>query len=119
MPWSASSRSVAVLHFSGSPTNTGTMCVPFRMTAAAHAVHADRVYLVGISHGVVTLGEVTDAVDRCHIAVHGIKRLKYDQLRPVRIGCPQQLLQMRHVVMAEDLFLALRLAHALDHGIVV
>src|SRR6267143_231021 len=32
MPWSASSRSVAVLHFSGSPTTTGTMCVSFGMT---------------------------------------------------------------------------------------
>ena len=31
----------------------------------------------------------------------------------------QQLLEMRHVVVAEDLLLAMRLAHALDHRIVV
>ena len=36
-----------------------------------------------------------------------------------RIGGAQQFLEMRDVVVAEDLLLALRLAHALDHGIVV
>ena len=32
MPWSASSMSLACLHFSGSPTNSGTMCVSLAIT---------------------------------------------------------------------------------------
>jgi len=59
------------------------------LAAAARPVHADRVHLVGIGHGPVTLGEVADAVDRRHVAVHGIERLEHDQLGPLRIGRPQ------------------------------
>src|SRR5262249_39308139 len=49
-----------------------------RLAAAARAVQADRVHLVGIGHGAVMLRKITDAVDRCHIAVHGIERLEAD-----------------------------------------
>src|SRR6266508_2155479 len=154
MPCSASRRSVASLHFSGSPTNTGTMWVSLAITgrpaavstaltrparswwrsrsklevlrwriaalaAAVRAVHADRVHLVRIGHGAMALGQVANAVDRRHVAVHGIERLEHDQLRPPRPGSLQQLFKMRHVVVAENLLLALRLPHAFDHRIVV
>ncbi len=57
--------------------------------------------------------------DRRDVAVHGVKALEHDELRPRRIGRRQQLFEMRHVVVAEDLLLAIRLAHALDHRIVI
>ncbi len=88
-------------------------------TAAPRAVHADRVHLVGISHGAIAVSEIADALDRRDVAVHRIERLERDQLRPLGCGGPQQLFQMRHVVVAEDLLLRAGLAHALDHGIVI
>lgn len=44
---------------------------------------------------------------RSKVTVHGIQRLKGDQLWPRRIGGLQQLGEVRHVVMAEDFFSAL------------
>ena len=82
------------------------------LSAAARAVHSDRVDLVGIGHGAVARCEIADAVDWRHVAVHGVKRLEHDELRPVRAGGLQQFLEMAHVVVAEDLLLAMRLAHA-------
>ena len=76
-------------------------------------------HFVDIGHRAVALGEIADALDRRHVAVHGIETLEHDELGPRRIGRGEQLFEMRHVVVAEDLLLAIRLAHALDHGIVV
>ncbi len=87
--------------------------------AAARAVHADRMNLVDIGHGAVALGEIADLRQRRDVAVHRIKALAGDQLRPVGTGGAQQLLEMRHVVVAEHLALAAGLADAFDHRIVV
>ena len=57
--------------------------------------------------------------ERRDVAVHRIKALAGDQLGPVGAGGDQQLFQMRHVVVAEDLALAAGLADAFDHRIVV
>ena len=56
---------------------------------------------------------------RRDVAVHRIEALAGDQLRPVGTRRDQELFQMRHVVVAEDLALAAGLAHAFDHRIVV
>jgi hypothetical protein len=87
--------------------------------AAARAVHADRVHLVQIGHGAILLGEVANALDRRYVAVHRIEALEHDQLGLRRIGGLEQLFQVPHVVVPEDLLLTSGLAHALDHGIVV
>ena len=87
--------------------------------AAARPVHADRVHFVDISHGVVALGQIADRVHRRDVAVHGIEALEHDQLRPRRIGGLEQLFEMLDIVVPPDLLLAARLAHALDHRIVV
>ena len=71
--------------------------------AAARAVHADRVDLVDIGHGAVLLGEIADLLDRRDVAVHRIEALEGDQLRPLGTRGDQQLLEMRDVVVAEDL----------------
>ena len=55
----------------------------FANAAAARAVHADRVHLVDIGHGAVTLGQRGDFRDRRDIAVHRIKALEHDQLGPI------------------------------------
>ena len=57
--------------------------------------------------------------DRRHVTVHRIERLEHDQLWPLRVGGLQQLFEMRHVVVAENLLLGAGLAHALDHRVVV
>src|SRR5262249_50338838 len=88
-------------------------------TAAAWPVHADRMDLIDIGHGAIALSEIADLLERRYVAVHRVKALAGDQLRPVRTGLAQQLLQMGEVAMAEDLALAAALADALDHRIVV
>ncbi len=87
--------------------------------AAARAVHADRVHLVDIGHGAIARGEIADAVHRRDVALHGIEAFEYDQLRPARLRRGQKLFEMRHVVVAENLPLGMRLTHAFDHRIVV
>src|SRR5262245_63655730 len=61
--------------------DAGHRALGLRLAAAARAVQADRVHLAGIGHGAIILGEITDAVDRCHIAVHGIKGLRSEERR--------------------------------------
>ncbi len=75
--------------------------------------------LVDISHRAILLGEIADAAYRREIAIHRIEALEHDELRPRRIGGGEQLLEMRHVVVAEDLFFGVRLTDTLDHRIVV
>jgi hypothetical protein len=87
--------------------------------AAARSVHADGVHFVDIGHRAVTFGEIADAVDRRGIAVHGIEALEHDQLGPAGIGRSEQLFEVGHIVVTENLLLAVRLAHALDHRIVI
>jgi hypothetical protein len=87
--------------------------------AATRSVHADRMNLVEIGERAVFLGQFADALDGGDIAVHGIDALADDQLRPVGSCGGEKLFKMRNVVVPKDLLLAARLAHALDHGIVV
>ena len=93
--------------------------VAFGDAAAARAVHAHGVNFVDIGHRAMARGEIANLRDRRDIAIHRIEAFEHDQLRPQRIGDGQKLFQMRHVVVAEDLLLAMRLAHAFDHGIVI
>ena len=51
--------------------------------AAARAVHADRMDLVDIGHGAITLGEIADLRQRRDVAVHRIQAFAGDQFRPV------------------------------------
>ena len=74
---------------------------------------------VDIGHRAVAFGERDDFTDRRDVAVHRIEALEHDQLGALGIGGGEQLLEMRDVVVAEDLPLAARAAHALDHRIVV
>src|SRR5436190_1660723 len=126
MPCSASKRSLASLQRSGSPTKTGTICVGLVITGnaaavstalvrAARPVHANGVHLVDISHRAIMRGEIANLRYRRHVAIHGIEAFEDDEFGAERIGKRQQLLQMRHVVVPEDLLLAMRLADAFDH----
>ena len=85
----------------------------------ARAVHADRMDLVNVGHGVVALGQITDPGDWRDVAVHRIDALEYDQLWPVVSSAHQQLFQMSDVVVAPDQLGAAGGAHALDHRVVV
>ncbi len=87
--------------------------------AAARAVHADRVHLVAIGHRAVFFREVADRLHGRDVAVHRVEALERDQLRPLARLRGEQLFEMRHVVMAPDLFFGAGLADALDHRIVV
>ena len=98
--------------------DAGHRVVALGDAAAARPVKADRVDLVEIGHGAVALGEIADRMDRRDVAVHRIEAFEGDQLRPVA-GRPQQLFEMREIVVAENLPLAARLADALDHRVVV
>ena len=87
--------------------------------AAARTVHADRMDLVDIGHRAIFLGEIADLGERRHVAVHRVQALADDQLGTVGTGGDQQLFQMRHVAMTENLALAAGLADAFDHRIMV
>ena len=86
---------------------------------AARAVHADRMHLVAIGHRIVLFGEVADRFHRRGVAVHRVEGLERDQLRPLARLRGEQLLEMRHVVVAPDRLLAAGLPHALDHRVVI
>ena len=76
--------------------------VAFGHAGAARAVHADRVDLVEIGKRAVAMGDVADLADRRDVAVHRIDRFEGHDLGRRRIGAGQQLLEMGHVVVAED-----------------
>ena len=76
-------------------------------------------HLVDISHRAITRGEIANLRYRRHVAIHGIEAFEDDEFGAERIGKRQQLLQMRHVVVPKDLLLAMRLAGAFDHRIVI
>src|SRR4029079_18674514 len=48
---------------------------------AAGAVHADRVHLVEVGHGVVLLGQIAGGGDGGDVAVHRVHALEGDDLR--------------------------------------
>ena len=80
--------------------------VAFRYAAAARTIHADRMDLVDIGHRAVALGQIAELGQWADIAVHRIETLAGDQFGPVRPCRAQQLLEMRHVAVAEHLALA-------------
>ena len=88
-------------------------------TSSTRAVHPDRMDLVEVGQGVVSLGEIADKADRGDVASHRIQALESDNLRPPGSGRPQQFLQMIDIVVTPDLLLGPRLPDALDHRVVV
>ena len=86
---------------------------------AARAVHADGMDLVEIGEGAVAMGDVADLADRRDVAVHRVDRFEGDDLGRRRIGAGQQLLEMGHVVVAEDPAHRAGVADAGDHRGVV
>ena len=58
--------------------------------------------------------------NRRDVAVHRVETFEHDQLWPVRIRPPQQVLEMIDMSLCRQIFLsASRLPHALDHRVVV
>ena len=88
-------------------------------TAAARAIHADRMNFIDIGHRAVALGQIADLGQWRDVAVHRIEAFAGDQLWPIRSCGAQQLLKMGHVAVAENLPLAAGLANAFDHRIMV
>ena len=54
--------------------------VTLRNAAATRAIHADRVDLIEIRHGIEFVGQVANGRDRRHVAIHRIDRFEGDQL---------------------------------------
>ena len=54
--------------------------------AATVAIHANRMDLVDVGHGVVLVGEVGDRLDGGDVAVHRIDALEHDQLGALAAG---------------------------------
>ncbi len=86
--------------------------------SAARAIHADRMHLVNIGHGAIALRQGGDFRDGRDIAAHRIEALEDDELRAIA-GLDQQFLEMREVIVAENLPLGARALHALDHRVVI
>src|SRR3546814_6209865 len=59
--------------------------VALRHAAAALAVHADRMHLVEIGEGAVTLGHVAQLGQGRDVAIHRIDRFEGDDLGPRRV----------------------------------
>ncbi len=74
---------------------------------------------VEIGHRIIELGQITNGVDRRHIAIHGINAFKRDQLwRVSRCPC-QEAFKMRQIIMSKHALLTARAANAFNHGGVV
>ena len=86
---------------------------------AARAVHADGMDLVEIGERAVAVRDVADLADRRDVAVHRVDRFEGHDLGRRRIGAGQQLLEMGHVVVAEDAAHGAGVADAGDHRGVV
>src|SRR5271156_3423365 len=88
-------------------------------TCAAWPVHANRVYLVEVSHCAIALGKVADCLEGSNVAVHRIDALEDDQLWASGRCSREQLLEMLKVIVAPDLPGTARGAHAFNHRIVI
>src|SRR6476620_3522041 len=84
--------------------------VPLGDAAAARAIKTDGVNLVEIGERVVHLGEIAEFLDRRDVAVHGIDALEHDHFWRLARDLFDLLLEMRQVVMAEDVLLAAAVA---------
>ena len=62
-------------------------------------------HLVAVGHRAVALGKIANAVDGRDVAVHRIKTLEHDQLRPFGFGLFEQLFEVAEIVMAPDVLL--------------
>jgi hypothetical protein len=83
--------------------------------AAAGPIKANRMHLVEIGEGVIFDGEIADRRDRGDVAVHRIDALEDDELRRSCRIFRQQLFEMLHIVVTEDVLHAAAMANALDH----
>ena len=93
--------------------------VAFGNAAAARAIKADRMDLVHIGHRMIAMREIGDLANRRNIAMHGIKALEGDELRPLFAGGLQKLFEMSEIIVAENLPLGAGALDALDHRIVI
>ena len=73
-------------------------------------------HLIEICHGAVAFCKIANMRNGGHIPIHRIDALKSDQLRAMRAGSEQELLEVCHVVVAEDALVAAGLPNAIDHG---
>ena len=90
--------------------------VAFGNTAAPLAIHSHRVNFIDIGQRVVFFCQIANRMDRGDIAIHRIDAFKGDQFGGRWIFCGQQFFQMLHVIVAEDVLLATRIADTGDHA---
>ncbi len=76
-------------------------------------------HLVEVGEGVVALGDRNDFSDWGNIPVHRVDRLEHHDLRLTQRVAGEDLLEVRNIVVAEDLALVGRGANAVDDGGVV
>src|SRR5262249_40839660 len=79
----------------------------------------DGVHLIRIGHCPMASCEIADAMQRGNVAVHRIEGFEYDELGPSGTDLAQQAFEMLDVVVSPNQLLATRLAHTLDHRIVI
>ena len=101
--------------------NVNAIQKPFLLgnAAAAGAVHADGVHLIKIGECVVFIGKIAEFSDRRNIAIHGVNAFESNDFRPLDGKFSQQITQVRHVIVTEDLLRRTGTAHAVDHGSMV
>ena len=91
------------------------LAVALGNTAAAFAIKPDAMHLIEIGHRAIFLGEIADLSDLSEIAFHGIDGFETDDLRRTGRRAAQQLIQVRHVVVAINPLFGAGMAHAFDH----
>ena len=89
--------------------------VAFGNATTARAVHADSMDFVEIGQRAICIREIANLGDRGDVAVHRIDAFEGDQLGRGRIDRSQQFLEMRYVIVAEDVPLAPRIADPRNH----
>jgi len=76
--------------------------IPERALSAWETIY---LHLVAIGHRAVAPGKIANAVDGRDVAVHRIKTLEHDQLRPFGFGLFEQLFEVAEIIMAPDVLL--------------
>jgi len=76
--------------------------VPVGDAAAPRTIETDAMNLISIGHGVVSLGDIAELLDRRDIAVRRIDRVERDQFRHMRIEIDQSAFQIPGIVVGED-----------------
>ena len=87
--------------------------------AAVRPVHEAGVRFVEKDARAVPLAHIDDVGKRADIAVHRVNAFKRNQLGDCGVLCREQLLEVRHIVMAEHALLGPRVADSGDHAGVI